>query len=167
MGLDTIGTMNTSLSPLVFRADVEHLEKVALLMDAYRSECNQPRDLPEARYFLLSRFSKEDSIFFLAEDPLTGEAQGFLHLIPSFSTVSLRSIFCLLDIYIAPHPQRAPQETLIAEALLQEAVAFANLREDIALEVTVHQWNARWETTFLNLGFRSTPGQLHSKSLSP
>ncbi|MBY0405976.1 MAG: GNAT family N-acetyltransferase [Cyanobacteria bacterium] len=158
--------MNTSLSPLVFRADVEHLEKVALLMDAYRSQCHQPRDLPEARYFLLSRFSKEDSIFFLAEDPQSDEALGFLQLIPSFSTVSLRSLFSLLDIYIAPHPQGEQQENLIAEALLQEALAFANLREDIALEVTLHQWNARWEKTFQQLGFLATPGQIYAKSLS-
>jgi GNAT superfamily N-acetyltransferase len=74
----------------------------AELFDAYRQFYGQSADHALAEAFLRDRFAKNDSALFLAVDPQSGQALGFVHLYPSFSSVAARRIWILNDLFVAP-----------------------------------------------------------------
>jgi len=75
----------------------------APLFDAYRQFYDQPSDLALARDYLAARLWAEDSVVFLAFDaPDAPEAIGFAQLYPSWSSVALRPIWILNDLFVAP-----------------------------------------------------------------
>src|SRR5687767_8033982 len=95
-----VGDRNGSRSMKIVPATADHLPVLAPLFDAYRQFYYQPPDLPAALGFLQQRLSNRDSAIFLALD---GEAgAGFVQLYPSFSSVSLRRLWILNDLFVAP-----------------------------------------------------------------
>src|SRR5688572_605149 len=89
---------------LVKRAAVADLDAVAPLFDAYRQFYGQRSDLAAARVFLGERLRRDESVIFLAmEDSESGnEALGFTQLYPSFSSVSVRRLWILNDLFVSP-----------------------------------------------------------------
>lgn len=73
---------------------------IAPLFDAYRVFYGQPTNLSAASSFLKERFSARDSVILLAVG--NGEICGFTQLYKSFSSVSLKAIFILNDLFVAP-----------------------------------------------------------------
>ncbi|QBA64395.1 GNAT family N-acetyltransferase [Muriicola soli] len=121
------------MSPSIKKATQDHIPDIAPLLDAYRVFYNQPSDLPAAEEFLKARFTKQDSDLFLAyceEKPA-----GFVQLYSSFSTVSLRPVYILNDLFVAPEFRKKG----IGIALLKEAQEFCRKREfkGLALETAV------------------------------
>jgi GNAT superfamily N-acetyltransferase len=92
---------------LVKRASVADLDAVAPLFDAYRQFYGQRSDLAAARAFLDARLRREESVIFLAVDGVGGnEALGFTQLYPSFSSVSVRRLWILNDLFVRPGIRR-------------------------------------------------------------
>lgn len=88
----------------VRQAFLSDLEPLALLFDQYRQFQGQPADLRAARDFLFARFDHAESIVFIA---LQGEqALGFAQLYPSFSSVALKRVFILNDLFVAQAGRR-------------------------------------------------------------
>ena len=87
---------------LVKRAALADLDAVAPLFDAYRQFYGQRSDLAAARAFLEERLRREESVIFLAvDDEAPGnEALGFTQLYPSFSSVSVRRLWILNDLFV-------------------------------------------------------------------
>ncbi len=102
-------------SPTVFRAELSDLETLVPLFDAYRVFYAQPSDRGAAREFLAARLSAGESVVFLAF--LGGEAVGFTQLYGSFSSVSLRRLWILNDLFVTPEARRKA----VAGALLERA----------------------------------------------
>jgi GNAT superfamily N-acetyltransferase len=103
----------------IVRADPSHADAVATLFDLYRQFYEQRPDLEGARRFIRERLERGESVIFLAFD--RGRAVGFTQLYPSFSSVSMRRLWILNDLYVA-----AEARTLGAgRALLGRARAFA------------------------------------------
>ncbi len=92
----------------VVRAGAEHTQQVADLFDDYRVFYGQPSDLDAARMFIAERLEKKDSIIYLAhtrsED--TKIPLGFTQLYPSFSSVSMKRLWILNDLYVAAEGRR-------------------------------------------------------------
>lgn len=82
----------------IIKAGFEHIPQVAPLLDAYRVFYGQPSNLATATQFLNERVLKEESIIFLAF--AHGTAVGFTQLYTSYSTVSLKPIFILNDLFV-------------------------------------------------------------------
>lgn len=82
----------------VFQARSEHLEEVSKLFDQYRVFYKSSSDYEAARKFLKERFEKEDSTIFLAS--IDGRIVGFTQLYPSFSSVSMKRVWILNDLFI-------------------------------------------------------------------
>lgn len=92
---------------LVKRAAVADLDAVAPLFDAYRQFYGQRSDLAAARVFLDERLRRDESVIFLAIAGDDGsEALGFTQLYPSFSSVSVRRLWILNDLFVRPDIRR-------------------------------------------------------------
>lgn len=92
---------------LVKRAAVADLAAVAPLFDAYRQFYGQRSDLAAARAFLDERLRREESVIFLAvADEQENEALGFTQLYPAFSSVSVRRLWILNDLFVRPEVRR-------------------------------------------------------------
>lgn len=89
------------------RATVSDLDATAPLFDAYRQFYAQRSDVAAARAFLDERLRRDESVIFLAvEDKDGGEALGFTQLYPSFSSVSLKRLWVLNDLFVGPSVRR-------------------------------------------------------------
>ena len=103
----------------VIRADILHIEKVASLFDAYRQFYKQKSDPAGCRAFIRERMIKGESIIYLAME--NGRVVGFCQMYPSFSSVSMKPIWILYDLFIVPDSRRRGA----GEALLRRAQAHA------------------------------------------
>ena len=89
------------------RATVAELDDAAPLFDAYRQFYGQRSDVAAARAFLEERLRRDESVIFLAvADEGGGEALGFTQLYPSFSSVSMKRLWVLNDLFVAPKVRR-------------------------------------------------------------
>lgn len=103
----------------IVRASVEHLDILAGLFDGYRQFYQQPSDVAEARVFLQARLANEESVILLALGEQGG--MGFTQLYPTFSSVSMKRLWVLNDLFVASHARRLG----VGEALLERARVFA------------------------------------------
>lgn len=98
----------------IYRADASHLEALVPLFNAYRTFYRQPSDHDAARAFLEARLTQKDSVIFLAD---RGGPVGFTQLFPSFSSVSVKRLWILNDLFVKPEARRGG----VAKALLERA----------------------------------------------
>lgn len=101
------------------RATVSDLDDLAKLFDDYRQFYGQKEQLESAREFLSQRLTAEESAIFLAV--ASGSSAGFTQLYPSYSSVAMKRVWILNDLYVASEHRRCG----IAKALLQTAEQFA------------------------------------------
>ncbi|MCC5658109.1 GNAT family N-acetyltransferase [Nostoc sp. XA010] len=103
----------------VILANINHLEAVSVLFDRYRVFYNQPSNLEAAKEFLKERFNNNESVVFAAND--NGELVGFTQLYPSFSSVSMKRVWILNDLYVEESHRRRG----IAKLLMSVAEEYA------------------------------------------
>lgn len=103
----------------IIRATLDHLDTITPLFDGYRQFYQQPSDLTAARSFLRARLSQGESVIFLAE--IHGRAAGFTQLYPSWSSVSMRRLWILNDLFVHPDFRQRG----VGEGLLERARQFA------------------------------------------
>lgn len=100
----------------IVRATTQDLEAVIPLFDAYRKFYEAESDRAAARAFLRERTERGESVIFLAYSE-GHEPVGFTQLYPSFSSVSLRRLWILNDLYVSSDVRRGG----VARALLERA----------------------------------------------
>ena len=101
------------------RAGLDDLEALAPLFDGYRRFYRQPSDPQAARAFLAERLKRNESVIFVAV--LDGAIVGFTQLYPLFSSVSMKRLWLLNDLFVAPSARR----TGAGRALLERAERWA------------------------------------------
>ena len=99
----------------VRQAVLADLDQLALLFDQYRQFQGQPTDLAAARDFLRARFDHGESVIFLAWEG--AQPVGFAQLYPSFSSVSLKRVFILNDLFVAEAGRRKRVATHLLTAV--------------------------------------------------
>jgi GNAT superfamily N-acetyltransferase len=77
----------------------EQVELIAPLFDAYRQFYGQSPDLDGAHRFLAERLNRGESVIFAVVEG--GRALGFTQLYPSFSSVSMKPIWILNDLFVS------------------------------------------------------------------
>ena len=82
----------------VRKAEVNDLEKLAELFDAYRIFYEKDSDLTEAKKFLLERITNKESWIIVAteKDALI----GFVQLYPIFSSTRMKKLWLLNDLFV-------------------------------------------------------------------
>jgi GNAT superfamily N-acetyltransferase len=112
----------------------ERLELIAPLFDAYRQFFGRASDLDGARRFLDKRLSRGESVIFAVVE---GErALGFTQLYPSFSSVSMRPIWILNDLYVAEDARRRGVGARLLSAARDYALRTGTARLVLATAVT-------------------------------
>ena len=108
------------MTVVVREAGLEDVDRLAPLFDGYRQFYRQPADLDGARRFLAERLAAGESRVFVAETA-DGWPLGFVQLFPSFSSVSMKRLWILNDLFVAPDARRSG----VARALMDRAREFA------------------------------------------
>ena len=110
---------NDEMPLKIRRGGVEDVEVVAPLFDAYRQFYEQASDVAGARVFLRERLTKSESVLFVAQ--IGGEVVGFTQLYPGFTSVGMKPIWRLNDLYV----KQDRRQLGAGEALMNAALEFA------------------------------------------
>ena len=101
------------------RAELDDLDTLVPLFDAYRRFYGQESDVAGARAFLADRFKRGESVIFLAV--VDGAIVGFTQLYPTFSSVSMKRLWVLNDLFVTPDARKSGA----GRALLERAERWA------------------------------------------
>ncbi len=82
----------------IIQATIDHLNDLVPLFDGYRIFYRQKSDRKAAKDFLYKRLTKNDTIIYIAY--INKIPVGFTQLFPSFSSVSMQSMYILNDLYV-------------------------------------------------------------------
>ena len=112
------------------KADITNIKVASEIFDLYRQFYNQQPNIDAASAFLSERFTNEDSEFFIAFDQ-DGNALGFVHLYPSFSSVAMKKMWYLNDLFVVPHARGKG----VAGKLLEHVKFFAKGNDSFSLKL--------------------------------
>jgi GNAT superfamily N-acetyltransferase len=101
------------------RAELDDLDALVPLFDGYRRFYGQRSDPDGARAFLADRLKRGESVIFLAV--ADGAVVGFTQLYPLFSSVSMKRLWLLNDLFVAPDARTSGA----GRALLERAERWA------------------------------------------
>ena len=128
-------------------ARIEELEEVSRLFDLYRVFYNQSSDLEAARSFIQQRFHQENSKIFIAR--VQDQTVGFTQLYPSFSSVSMKPIWILNDLFV----EEAERNQGIAKLLMSAAENFARETGAIRIILATQVTNFAAQSLYHSLGY--------------
>ena len=129
------------------QATLTDLEQLSILFAQYRVFYKQPFEPGEAKQFLEEKFSTEESIIFIAVE--NEEQMGFTQVYPSFSSVGLKKIWILNDLFVSSdHRQKG-----IAQALINHVIEYSKTtgRKKVVLSTAYDNVNA--QKLYEKLGF--------------
>ncbi len=115
-------------------ASPEDIEPLAELFDRYRVFYGQAPDRRGSQEFLRDRFEKKDSVLFTAKED--GRLYGFTQLYPGFSSVSMRHIWILNDLYVEKNQRRKKIARQLMETARKHAIQTGALRIELATQIT-------------------------------
>ncbi|MGL4315203.1 MAG: GNAT family N-acetyltransferase [Pseudomonas sp.] len=134
----------------IVQATLEHLDLLTPLFIKYR-EFYGELPLPDSsRKFLETRLKRKESVIYLALADDEDKALGYCQLFPSFSSLSLKRVWILNDIFVAEDARRM----LVADRLLQTAKQMAKSTNAVRMRVAS---SINFETahkTYESIGFR-------------
>lgn len=110
------------------------IDSVAPMYDAYRAFYGAVPDAEGARRFLRERISREESIVLLAR--ASREPVGFLQIYPSFSSVAMRPILVVNDLFVRPEARRRGVGFLLLEEAKRQARDRGAVRLTLSTQVT-------------------------------
>lgn len=133
----------------IVQADNTTLEQTAHLFDLYRQFYRQPSDLGAARAFISARIINKDSVIYLA---LTNkdEGMGFTQLFPGFSSVAMKTVYTLNDLYVAKEHRKSG----VAKALMATAKAFGEKNHAHAIKLATAKDNHQAKALYNKIGYK-------------
>ncbi|MCT2196458.1 GNAT family N-acetyltransferase [Paenibacillus phoenicis] len=134
---------------IVREAESGDLETLVRLFDEYRQFYEQASDLEGARSFLAERVSRRESVVFLAIDSVSGNAIGFTQLYPSFSSISMKRVWILNDLYVREEYRNQGA----AKLLLEAAKSHAQRTDAKGLELSTAITNVRAQRLYETSGY--------------
>lgn len=129
-------------------ADLRDLADLAVLFDGYRQFYNQAADLEGATSFLKERFRQSESKIFIAVTP-EQSAVGFTQLYPLFSSVRMRPVWILNDLYVL----REARGKGVGQHLIQAAESWGRSVGAAALELSTAKDNLTAKSVYDALGW--------------
>ncbi|ENM5736162.1 GNAT family N-acetyltransferase [Vibrio mimicus] len=123
----------------VIEASVSNLDDIAILFDAYRQFYEQESDIQGAN---------GDSVIFLALSE-GNEPLGFAQLYPSFSSVAMKRMWYLNDLYVSENARKKG----VGRALLQKVAAFAKDTDAITVKLATAVSNEKAKSLYESEGY--------------
>ena len=135
----------------ILQADLFHLDQLVPLFDGYRQFYGQASDPAGARAFLQERLERDESAIFLAVDA-GAEAStglGFVQLYPLFSSVRMRPLWLLNDLFVTPEARRHE----VARQLMNRARQFGVETGAAQVILATEKNNHRAKALYDDLGY--------------
>ncbi|MGY4490859.1 N-acetyltransferase family protein [Pseudomonas sp. TE3610] len=134
----------------IVQATLEHLDLIAPLFVKYREFYGELPYPDSSRAFLEKRLRRKESTIYLAlPDDDDNKLLGFCQLYPSFSSLSLKRVWILNDIYVAEDARRQ----LVADHLIRTAKKMAKETQAVRLRVSTSADNEVAQKTYESIGF--------------
>ncbi len=134
----------------IVQATLEHLDLIAPLFVKYREFYGELPFPDSSRAFLEKRLRRKESTIYLAlPDDDDKKLLGFCQLYPSFSSLSLKRVWILNDIYVAEDARRQ----LVADHLIRTAKKMAKETQAVRLRVSTSASNEVAQKTYESIGF--------------
>ncbi|MCI0449817.1 MAG: GNAT family N-acetyltransferase [Chlorobi bacterium] len=132
----------------IIRATLKEIEIVSKLFDQYRVFYKMNSDLSGARKFLSERIANNESIIYLALDN-GGNGMGFVQLYPSFTSVGMKSLLILNDLYVNPNYRKLG----IGEELIDKCKELARLTNSAGLVLETQNENTVAQNLYYKTNF--------------
>lgn len=142
---------------IVFQADHEHLDDLAVLFNDYRRFYRQSSDLEAARRFLSERLTNDESVIFAAQLAESDGLVGFTQLYPTFSSVRMSRVWTLNDLFVA----ESARGLGVARTLMEAAREFAVSTGAVALELETERENVVAQALYDSLEYDCNEDFLH------
>ncbi|MCY1437759.1 ribosomal-protein-alanine acetyltransferase [compost metagenome] len=134
----------------IVQATLEHLDLLTPLFVKYREFYGELPFPESSRKFLEKRLSRQESVIYLALGDEDDRLLGFCQLYPSFSSLALKRVWILNDIYVAEDARRQ----LVADRLLQTAKKMARESNAVRMRVSTSVSNEVAHKVYESIGFR-------------
>lgn len=123
----------------IYEATIADLDGLASVFNNYRMFYRQDSDLEGAKVFLRNRIERKESVIFVAVED--GEYIGFTQLYPSFSSISVKELWILNDLFV----QAAKRGSGTGKKLLEAAKKFAleNGAKGVKLQTEIDNLSAQ------------------------
>jgi GNAT superfamily N-acetyltransferase len=128
-------------------AHMDDLDEVTRLFDRYRIFYGQISDLDTARQFIQMRFQQGDSTILIALDELRGV--GFTQLYPSFSSVSMKRVWILNDLFV----EETARCQGVGTQLMQVAESFARQTGAVRIALSTQMANQKAQSLYESRGY--------------
>lgn len=136
------------MSTSIFQATTDHIDDVTSLFNNYRIFYRQESDYNAAKEFIKERFEREDSVILLATKD--NRPIGYTQLFPSFSSVSMKRVWILNDLFVIPEVRNQGIAKALMNAAKDYAIATKAVRIVLATEVT----NTVAQKLYETMGYR-------------
>lgn len=128
-------------------AELADLDDLARLFNGYLQFYRRPSDLAAAAKFISARLTKKDSVIFIA---INGDVPvGFVQLYPSFSSVLMRPLYILNDLFVDDDARHSG----VATALIEAAVQFGREQNAVRLVLETEFSNNAAQRLYEKLGW--------------
>lgn len=132
----------------IIRCTEKQAALIAPLFDAYRGFYHQSPDMDGAEKFLSERLKNNESVVFAAVDKF-GKALGFVQLYPTFSSVSIKKLWILNDLFVVPEARKQG----VGESLMEAARKFAMETHAKGLQLETGVENITAQRLYEKLGY--------------
>ena len=112
-------------------AELDHLDRLAPMFVHYRELYGAMPQQAESKQYLAERIKKHEAIILLAFE--ADKLLGFCLVYPSFSSVSLRPIWILNDLYVIEGERRRKVAKQLLQAIAEQARANNVLRLRVSI----------------------------------
>lgn len=135
----------------IIQATLEHLDLLTPMFIKYREFYGELPFPDSSRKFLETRLKRQESVIYLALADDEDKALGYCQLYPSYSSLSLKRVWILNDIYVEEDARRM----LVADRLLQTAKQMAKDTQAVRMRVATSVSNEVAQKTYESIGFRA------------
>ncbi|MEM8717986.1 MAG: GNAT family N-acetyltransferase [Cyanobacteria bacterium P01_G01_bin.39] len=139
----------------ITQATMAQVEDIAMLFNQYRMFYRQPSNLPQAKKFIQERLNLQDAIIFLAT--LDDKSVGYTLLFASWSSVSMKRVWILNDLFVLPHYRNHEIATALMNAAYNLALKTNACQIILATEVS----NTIGQNLYESLGYRQSDKFYH------
>jgi ribosomal protein S18 acetylase RimI-like enzyme len=135
----------------IIQATLDHLDLLTPLFVKYREFYGELPFPDSSRAFLEKRLRRKESVIYLAlQDDDDNKLMGFCQLYPSYSSLSLKRVWILNDIYVAEDARRM----LVADHLIKSAKKMAKETQAVRMRVSTSSNNEAAKKTYESIGFK-------------
>ena len=122
----------------IYEATIADLDGLASVFNNYRMFYRQDSDIEGAKVFLRNRMERKESVIFVAVED--DEYIGFTQLYPSFSSISMKELWILNDLFVQTLSAEQEQEKLLEAA---KEFALENGAKGVKLQTEIDNLSAQ------------------------